>query len=148
VVAAAGAQVEVLDSRRLGGAWVLDRLWRRIGIGDAVRRVPAGRRLDAELVERVLFALVAQRALEPSSKLAATRWVAERVAVEGLAEVSDDQAYRGMDVLLDALGEVAGEVFAAVAHLRTWIWTSSSWIRPRRSGRSIPPTSWPISPIR
>ena len=25
-----GAEVEVLDSRRLGGAWVLDRLWRRL----------------------------------------------------------------------------------------------------------------------
>ena len=35
----------------------------------------------ADTVERVLFALVAQRALEPGSKLAATRWVAERVAI-------------------------------------------------------------------
>ena len=40
--------------------------------------------------ERVIFALVAQRALEPASKLAATRWVAERVAVEGCAGFSDD----------------------------------------------------------
>ena len=37
----------------------------------------------ADTVERVLFALVAQRALEPGSKLAATRWVAERVAIAG-----------------------------------------------------------------
>ena len=37
----------------------------------------AGRRLDGGAAERVLFALVAQRALEPGSKLAATRWVAE-----------------------------------------------------------------------
>lgn len=117
MVAAAGAQVEVLDSRRLGGAWVLDQVWGNIGIADAVRRVAAGRRLDGDAVERVLFALVAQRALEPGSKLAATRWVAERVAIEGLAELSDDQAYRGMDFLLDALGEVAGEIFASVAHL-------------------------------
>lgn len=117
MVAAAGAQVEVLDSRRLGGAWVLDQVWGNIGIADAVRRVAAGRRLDGDAVERVLFALVAQRALEPGSKLAATRWVAERVAIEGLAELSDDQAYRGMDFLLDALGEVAGEIFGSVAHL-------------------------------
>jgi hypothetical protein len=117
MVAAAGAEVEVLDSRRLGGAWVLDQVWASIGIGDAVRRVATGRRLDGDAVERVLFALVAQRALEPGSKLAATRWVGERVAIEGLAEVSDDQAYRGMDFLLDALGEVAGEIFASVAHL-------------------------------
>jgi Transposase DDE domain len=117
MVAAAGAQVEVLDCRRLGGAWVLDQVWQQVGIGAAVRRVATGRRLDGDAVERVLFALVAHRALEPGSKLAATRWVAERVAIGGLPEVSDDQAYRGMDFLLDALGEVAGEIFASVAHL-------------------------------
>jgi hypothetical protein len=115
--ATAGAEVEVLDSRRLGGAWTLDRVWERLGIGAAVRRVATGRRLDGEAVERVLFALVAQRALEPGSKLAGTRWVAERVAIEGCTGFSDDAAYRGMDFLLDALGEIAGEIFASVATL-------------------------------
>lgn len=117
VAAAHGGEVEVVDSRRLGGAWTLDRVWERLGIGAAIRRVAAGRRLDSELVERVVFALVAQRALEPGSKLAATGWVAERVAIEGLAGFSDDQAYRAMDFLLDALEEIAAEVFASVAHL-------------------------------
>ncbi len=115
--AAAGAEVEILDSRRLGGAWTLDRVWERLGIGAAIRRVAKSRRLDGEAVERVVFALVAQRALEPGSKLAATSWVAERVVIEGLSAVSDDQAYRGMDFLLDALEDIAGEVFASVAHL-------------------------------
>lgn len=110
-------EVEILDSRRLGGAWTLDRLWERLGIGAAIRRAAAGRRLDGEGVERVIFALVAQRALEPGSKLAATRWVAERVAITGLVGLSDDAAYRGMDFLLDALDEIASEVFAQVAHL-------------------------------
>jgi hypothetical protein len=56
ITAAAGTEVEILDSRHLGGAWTLDRIWERLGIGAAVRRVAAGRRLDAEAVERVLFA--------------------------------------------------------------------------------------------
>jgi len=111
------AEVEVLDSRRLGGTWLMDGLWERLGIGAAVRRAAAGRRLDAVAVERVVFALVAQRALEPGSKLAATRWAVERVVVPGLAGFSDDQAYRAMDFLLAALGEVAEGVFASVAHL-------------------------------
>jgi hypothetical protein len=115
--ASSGMDVEVVDSRRLGGVWVLDRLWERLGIGTALRRAATDRRLDASTVERVLFALVAQRALEPASKLAATRWVAERVAVEGCAGFSDDQAYRAMDFLLDALPQIAGEVFGSVAHL-------------------------------
>jgi transposase len=117
IAAAAGTEVEILDSRRLGGVWTLDRVWERLGVGAAIRRISARRRLDGELAERVIFALVAQRALEPASKLAATTWVAERVAIEGCAGFSDDQAYRAMDFLLDALDEIAGEVFGQVAHL-------------------------------
>ena len=112
-----GGGVEVLDSRRLGAAWTLDRIWERLGIGAAIRRVAAGRRLDGEQVERVVFALVAQRACEPGSKLAATGWVAERVAIAGCPGFTDDAAYAAMDFLLDALGEIAAEVFGAVAHL-------------------------------
>jgi len=115
--AAAGAEVEILDSRHLGGAWTLDRIWERLGIGAAIRRVAASRRLDGDTVERVVFALVAQRALEPGSKLAGTKWVAERVAIEGCAGFSDDAAYAAMDFLLDALNEIASEVFGSVAHL-------------------------------
>jgi len=87
------------------------------GIGAAVRRAAAGRRLDGEVTERVIFALVAQRALEPGSKLAATRWVAERVAIQDCAGFDDDAAYAAMDFLLAALGEIAAEIFASVAHL-------------------------------
>jgi Transposase DDE domain len=112
-----GGGVEVLDSRRLGAAWTLDRVWERLGIGAAIRRVAVGRRLDGEAVERVVFALVAQRACEPGSKLAATGWVAERVAIAGCAGFTDDAAYAAMDFLLDALPEIAGEVFGSVAHL-------------------------------
>ncbi|MEP6648353.1 MAG: hypothetical protein ABJA74_00355 [Lapillicoccus sp.] len=43
---ALAGEVEVLDSRRLGGAWTLDRLWERLGIGAAIRQVATGRRLD------------------------------------------------------------------------------------------------------
>jgi len=117
--AAAAGEVEVLDSRRLGGAWVLDRLWERLEIGQAIRRVAAGRRLDGEAAERVLFALAARRALEPASKLAATRWVAGWVFIEGCPGFSDDAACRAMDFLLAALEQIAAEIFYSVAHLLT-----------------------------
>jgi len=115
--AAHGAEVEIIDSRPLGGAWTLDRIWEQLGIGAAVRRVATGRRLDGQAVERIVFALVAQRALKPGSKLAATDWVAKRVAIGGLTGFTDDQAYRAMDFLLDALDEIASEIFGSVAHL-------------------------------
>jgi hypothetical protein len=76
-----------------------------------------GRQFDVEATERVLFAMMAQRALEPGSKLAATGWIAEPVTIEGLARLSDDQAKRAMDFVLEALAEIAAEVFASVAYL-------------------------------
>ena len=115
--AAAAGEVEVLEARRMGGSWVLGQLWERLEIGQAICRVASGRRLDGRAAERVIFALTAQRALEPASKLAATRWVAERVFIEDCPGFSDDAAYRAMDFLLDALEEIAAEVFASVAHL-------------------------------
>ena len=117
IEAAHTGEIEILDSRRFGGAWLLGQLWERLGIGAALHRVAAERRLDAEATERVLFALVAQRALEPASKLAATSWVGERVVIAGCAGFSDDAAYRVMDFLLEALGEIAAQIFDSVAHL-------------------------------
>jgi hypothetical protein len=65
----------------------------------------APRRVEEALVERVLFALVANRVLAPCSKLAATRWIAGDVAIDGLDEVdreiNEDTCYRAMDALLD-----------------------------------------------
>jgi Transposase DDE domain len=117
VAAAAAGEVEVIDSRRMGAAWMLGRLWDRLEIGTAVRRVAAARRLGGDATERVVFALVAQRACEPGSKLAATRWVAERVFIGGCGGFSDDAAYAAMDFLLAALEEIAAEIFSSVAHL-------------------------------
>jgi len=90
--------LEFVESRPLGGAWLLDGLWHRLGIDTLLRRLAAGTRRDP-IVERVLFALVANRALAPSSKLAATSWVAHDVHVTGLDTVSDDACYRATDWL-------------------------------------------------
>ena len=60
----------------------------RLGIGAAMRRLLRSRRLD-DAAERVLFALVANRALAPSSKLAAARWMNEDVLISGLPAATD-----------------------------------------------------------
>jgi hypothetical protein len=117
VAALAGSDVEIVDVRRLGGAWALDRLWERLGISQALLSAARGRRLDAHVVERTIFALAANRALEPSSKLAATKWAAERAHVPDCPVFDDDGAYAAMDFLLDALGEIAKGVFEATANL-------------------------------
>jgi hypothetical protein len=115
--AVAGADVEIVDSRRLGGAFVLDQLWERLGIADALGSVARGRRIDADLVERICFALVAQRCLEPASKLAGVKWAQERVALVGCPDFDDQAAYAAMDFLLGALPEIAERIFSSTANL-------------------------------
>ncbi|HEY3895965.1 MAG TPA: hypothetical protein VGL88_11420, partial [Pseudonocardiaceae bacterium] len=65
-------ELAFVSCQQLGGTWVLDGLWRRLGIDERIKKLLVGRRCDPAQVERVLFALVANRALEPCSKLAAT----------------------------------------------------------------------------
>jgi hypothetical protein len=108
--------LEFCESRPLGGAWLLDGLWHRLGIDTLLRRLAGGTRRDP-IVERVLFALVANRALAPSSKLAATSWIAHDVHLPGLETVSDDACYRAMDWLIAVEHDLARGVFDAVADL-------------------------------
>jgi hypothetical protein len=115
--ATSGSEVEVVDSRRFGGAYVLRALWERLGIADSLMRSADGRRLSSCAVEQVLFALVANRCLEPGSKLAATHWAQERVALLGCPSFDDDAAYAAMDFLLDALPEIAKGIFDRTATL-------------------------------
>ena len=116
LVATAPTGLQFTSSRPFGGTLVLDQLWRRLGIDTAMTRLLAGRKLDPR-VERVLFALVANRALDPSSKMAAAGWVTRRTHIEGLTEVSDDACYRAMDWLIEIAPELEKEVFWQVATL-------------------------------
>jgi hypothetical protein len=110
--------LEVVGSRPLGGAWLLDALWRRLRIAETLAELLGARRFQTD-VERVLFALVANRALAPCSKLAAAEWVCEDVAIPGLVRMDDDQAYRALDLLVeaDAEAKLQEAVFFACADL-------------------------------
>ena len=110
--------LEVVASRPLGGAWLLDGLWRRLGVAEALGQLLGPRRFTTD-VERVLFALVANRALAPCSKLAAAEWACEDAAIPGLERMDDDQAYRALDLLVeaDAEAKVQEAVFFACADL-------------------------------
>lgn len=104
------------ESRPLGGAYVLDALWQSLGIGETITRLLAKRHRDRRC-ERSLFALVANRALSPSSKLAASEWVERDVEIPGLAQITDDALYRSMDFLLEIAPALEEAVFHQVANL-------------------------------
>jgi hypothetical protein len=115
-----GEGLEFTESRPYGGAYVLDQLWKRLGISTILTRLASpgrGRPRDAAAAERVLFGLVANRALAPSSKLAASEWMSRDVHVDGLGEVDDDACYRAMDWLHGVRGELEKQVFFQVADL-------------------------------
>jgi hypothetical protein len=113
-----GDALTVTESHPMGTAHLLDGLWRQLGVDTALRKVLGARRFTTD-VERVLFALVANRAIDPASKLAAAEWATYDVAIPGLAGMDEDQAYRAMDLLVeaDAQARVQEAVFFAVADL-------------------------------
>ena len=114
----APGEFDVVGSRPLGGVWLLDGLWRALGVDRALRGVLGARRFTTD-VERVLFALIANRALDPCSKLAAAEWASLDVHVPGLEAMDEDQAYRAMDLLVeaDAQAKLQEAVFFACADL-------------------------------
>jgi hypothetical protein len=116
LAATAGPGLRFVSSRPFGGAWVLDQMWRRLGIDKVMTTLLAGTRRDAS-TERVLFALVANRALAASSKLHAAGWVARSVHIDGLAETTDDACYRAMDWLHEVAPQLEQQVFGRVANL-------------------------------
>jgi hypothetical protein len=81
-----------------------------------MKRLLKGRRRDAS-AERILVALVANRALAPSSKLAASRWISEDAEITGLDSVTDDACYRAMDWLLEICDDLEKKVFDSLVTL-------------------------------
>jgi transposase len=108
----------VESSRTLGAVWLLDGLWQRLGVAAALRGVLGARRFTTD-VERVLLALVANRAVDPMSKLSAAEWASQDAAIPSLVGMDDDQAYRAMDLLVEAdtAARVQEAVFFAAATL-------------------------------
>ena len=119
LTATAGSELTFVESRPYGGVYVLDALWRRLRMDTIVGKLlqgPRGRPRDPA-AERVLFALVANRALAPSSKLAAADWVTHDVHIPGLPATDDDACYRAMDWLHQVTDTLEKEVFWSVASL-------------------------------
>ena len=62
-------------------------------------------------IERMLFAMVAQRIVAPGSKLSVERWLDKSVLIEGLACVDVHRLYAAMDLLIESNEAVQHRVF-------------------------------------
>jgi hypothetical protein len=112
--AGAAPELSYAGSAAFGGTYLLDQLWQRLGIGQIMTAMLARTRREAA-TERVLFALVANRALDPSSKLAAAHWAGRKAHIDQLPATTDDACYRAMDWLHQARHALERQVFSQIA---------------------------------
>src|ERR671925_48255 len=92
-------QWRLVDAWPYGPLYVLEALWQRLGLAEIITEQLKGRKLDFP-VERALFAMVANRACAPCSKLYCyEQWLREDVRIEGTDTLDLHHLYRAMDVL-------------------------------------------------
>jgi hypothetical protein len=91
--------VRILASKELGMRMLLSVPWRALGIGDALsdfeKRHP---RIEFPL-ERIVFALVLNRLVDPKSKLACNHWIASRGFMPEAKGWQVQHLYRALDIL-------------------------------------------------
>jgi transposase len=114
---AAEPDVRILESWPYGGAYVLDSLWRELEIPKVVE-VLAGKQAIRQPFERALFAMVANKALRPYSKLYChDQWLTEEVFFPGRETLELHHLYRAMDFLEAHKEEVERAIYFRMADL-------------------------------
>ena len=107
-IAAGDGQWRLIHAWPHGDVYVLEALWQRLGIAEIIAEVVGTRAFDFP-VERALFAMVANRACAPSSKLYChEQWLREEVRIAGTEALELHHLYRAMD-FLEAHREVIEE---------------------------------------
>lgn len=107
----------VLDAWPYGDLYVIETLWQRLGLGRVIDKHVKGRKFGFSM-ERALFALVANRALAPCSKLYCyEQWLREDVRLSGASALGLQHLYRAMDFLIAHKEEIEQEVYFQVAEL-------------------------------
>lgn len=114
---AEAGQITIRESRPYGGVWVLEQLWKELEIGPLVKSHAKSSR-TAEPLERALFAMVANRALSPYSKLYCwEQWLREEVFLPRSEEIELHHLYGAMDLLEAHKAEIEKAIFFKMADL-------------------------------
>jgi hypothetical protein len=111
------SDLRMLESWSYGGVWVLDHLWRELGVDKELRELLI-REGVSQPFERALFAMVAHRALSPDSKLSChEQWLAQEVYLPWAAEVELHHLYGAMDFLEAHKEEIERAIYFRMADL-------------------------------
>jgi Transposase DDE domain len=110
-------EVRIRDTWPYGGVYVLEQLWKELGI-DRVLREQARSKRTAGPFERALFTMVANRCLSPYSKLYCwEQWLREEVFLPNAQGLELHHLYRAMDFLEQQKPEVEKSIYFAMADL-------------------------------
>jgi len=109
-------ELTFVSSRPAGGAHLLKSLWDRLRIDKCLQNALEERSFSAPIAE-ALFAMVANRALAPSSKLAIEQWAADEVYLGEHQPLQVQHCYRAMDFLLEHEEAIQKEVFWSTANV-------------------------------
>jgi len=116
-IADAAGALRLRDSWPYGGVFVLEELWKELGI-DAVLAGCARDEETKQPFERALFTMVANRALEPYSKLYCwEQWLREEVFLPSARSLELQHLYRAMDFLERHKVEIEKAVYFRMADL-------------------------------
>ncbi len=116
-IVAQAPQWRLRDAWPFGALYVLEAIWHRLGIAEVIAQQLASRQVDFA-VERALFAMVANRACAPSSKLYCyERWLREDVRIDGTETLALHHLYRAMDVLEAHKDAIEQALYFRLAHL-------------------------------
>ena len=89
---------KLIDSWPYGDLYVIEQLWARLGLKELLPGLVEDATRTKLPVERAAFAMVANRAVAPCSKLYCyEQWLREDVVVDGTAGLQLDHLYRTMD---------------------------------------------------
>jgi hypothetical protein len=107
----------LLDAWPLGALYVLEAIWQRLGIDAVIAQQLASPQVDCA-VERALFAMVANRACAPSSKLYGDeQWLRDDVRLDGTDTLALHHLSRAMDVLEAHKEAIAQALYVCLADL-------------------------------
>lgn len=111
-------EIEVLESRRFGDVFVLRSIWEGLGLKSIFDDLAAPREFQFDL-GRALFTMVANRAIDPRSKLDTIEWAKLDVLIPESAGLTETHLYRTLTWLDGVKTEAEKAIFERVVRGRS-----------------------------